>query len=192
MLLFQLSEYIPINHYKTISMQKNFFPTLVTVCIIAHMVRTAYEVLKHKKVITASRLSFIIVFTDMLLLWASWFALNPLDPSRTDLPCIIRYFGIFFILAGVVVFFISLFTIKTLENHKGDLITHGIYSRVRHPMYLGFIFWLLGMSLFHGGIISLVLCIVFIANVLFWRYLEEKELEERFPEYKNYKTKTLF
>jgi len=34
--------------------------------------------------------------------------------------------------------------------------------------------------------------LLFIVNVLFWRSLEEMELEKRFPSYRDYKKTTLF
>jgi len=128
----------------------------------------------------------------MLLLWLSWFALCSLDIYKIALPDIIRYAGISLVGMGVIVFLTGLLTIKSLESYEGDLITRGIYSKIRHPMYLGFILWLIGMPFFNGGLLSFALCIVFIANVLFWKYLEEKELVNRFSAYKEYKKKTIF
>jgi protein-S-isoprenylcysteine O-methyltransferase Ste14 len=84
------------------------------------------------------------------------------------------------------------FTIKTLESYEGDLITKGIYSKIRHPMYFGFILWLIGFPIFFGALFSCILSFLFIVNVLFWRYLEEKELEKRFPSYPDYKKTTIF
>jgi protein-S-isoprenylcysteine O-methyltransferase Ste14 len=89
-------------------------------------------------------------------------------------------------------FLTALFTIKTLESYEGDLITSGIYSKIRHPMYLGFIFWLIGFPLIFEAIFSIILSLIFICNILFWRYLEEKELLDRFPTYLDYKKKTIF
>jgi protein-S-isoprenylcysteine O-methyltransferase Ste14 len=109
-----------------------------------------------------------------------------------DLPDTIRYSGIFLVVLGILIFITGLLTIKALESYDGDLITHGIYSKIRHPMYLGFILWLIGSPVFYGGLISFVLCIVFLGNVLFWRHLEEIELGNRFPAYKDYKKKTIF
>jgi protein-S-isoprenylcysteine O-methyltransferase Ste14 len=172
-------------------MKKELFIAVI-ICIIAHIVRTVYEILKHKQAIKPNRMSFIIVFADMLLLWASWFSLCLLDSGLLRLPVIIRYSGIAMVVLGIVFFLTGLYTIKSLESYEGDLITHGVYSKIRHPMYLGFILWLAGMPLYSGGLLSFVLCIVFIANVLFWRYLEEKELEKRFPEYIDYREKTIF
>jgi len=173
-------------------MKKELFLILVIVCTLTHIIRAIYEILKRKKLIKATNLSFIIVFTNMLLLWASWFALCILDVNKIDLPDIIHYFGIFLVVLGIVIFITGLLTIKALESYEGDLIKHGIYSKIRHPMYLGFILWLIGMPVYCGGIYSFILCIVFIANVLFWRHLEEKELAKRFSLYEDYKKKTIF
>ncbi|HEY5123849.1 MAG TPA: isoprenylcysteine carboxylmethyltransferase family protein [Ignavibacteria bacterium] len=173
-------------------MKKELFITLVAVCIITHIVRLIYEILKHKQVLKAGKLSFVIIFTNMILLWISWVLLCRYDIYKINLPGIIRYTGISLAVVGIIVFLIGLFTIKTLESYDGDLITTGIYSIIRHPMYLGFIFWLIGFPLYFGSSFSMVLSLPFIANILFWRYLEEKELERRFPSYPDYKKTTIF
>jgi protein-S-isoprenylcysteine O-methyltransferase Ste14 len=173
-------------------MKKEFFLILIIVCFFTHIIRTFYEVLKHKKKLKPNKLSFIIMFINMVLLWMSWFALCNLDIHKIAMPPVIRYAGISLVGLGVLVFLIALITIKSLESYEGDLITHGIYSKIRHPMYLAFILWLTGMPLFYGGLISLAMAFVLIANVIFWRYLEEIELEHRFATYWEYKKTTLF
>ena len=173
-------------------MNNRNFILLVIVCLLTHIVRTVYEVLKHKKIVRASKLSFAIIFTNMAVLWISWFTLCSIDVYKINLPPVIKYLGIPLDLLGAVLFFTALFTIKTLETYDGDLITKGIYSRVRHPMYLGFILWLIGTPIFYGVVFSFALAVLFTLNVLFWRHLEEIELEKRFVGYKEYKIKTLF
>jgi protein-S-isoprenylcysteine O-methyltransferase Ste14 len=173
-------------------MENNLFFILVIICFFSHIVRFVYEILKHKKKITPNKLSFVIVFTDMFLLWTSWFYLCSKDPFKINLPEIARYLGLLFAGFGLVIFLIALFTIKTLESYDGELITKGVYSKIRHPMYFSFILWCLGFPIFCDALFSLILSFLFIANILFWRYLEEKELEERFVSYKEYKKKTIF
>jgi protein-S-isoprenylcysteine O-methyltransferase Ste14 len=173
-------------------MNKELFFTLVIVCIITHVVRTGYEILKYKQVLKASKLSFIIIFIDMILLWITWFLLCKFDLFKLNFPNAIKYTGISLSVIGVVIFLISLFTIKTVESHDGDLITTGIYSIIRHPMYLGFILWLIGFPVCFGALFSSGLALLFIANILCWRYLEEKELEKRFPVYSKYREGTIF
>lgn len=173
-------------------MDKNQFFLLVAVCIATHVIRTIYEILKHKQIIHATKLTFVIVFVNMFLLWGSWFGICSDDPNGIILPGFVRYTGLVLVVAGIAIFITALLTIRALEDYEGDLITHGIYSIVRHPMYLAFILWLTGMPLYAGGYVAYFLAIVFIANVLFWRHLEEQELMNRFPGYQEYKKKTIF
>jgi protein-S-isoprenylcysteine O-methyltransferase Ste14 len=173
-------------------MENKLIFILAGVCVITHVVRLVYEILKHKKLLKADKLTFVIIFTNMMILWISWFALCSLDPFTIHLAAIIRYTGISLTISGCIIFLTGLLTIKTLESYEGDLITKGIYSIIRHPMYLGFILWLIGFPVFHGAILSFILSLIFIANVLYWRYLEEKELEKRFSSYQDYKKTTIF
>jgi protein-S-isoprenylcysteine O-methyltransferase Ste14 len=173
-------------------MDKKLFFELVIVCAVTHIIRSIYEILKHKKVLEASKLSFLIMFINMLILWLSWFLLCKLDICKINLPDIVRYLGLVLFAFGIIAFLMGLFTIKTLESYEGDLITTGIYSKIRHPMYFGFILWLIGFPISFGALFSFILSFLFIGNVLFWRYLEEKELVERFPTYSAYKKTTLF
>jgi protein-S-isoprenylcysteine O-methyltransferase Ste14 len=168
------------------------FNILVLLCIVAHIIRLGYEILKHKKLLVPNKISFVIILINMLLLWFSWYLLCSSDSSIISLPTIVNYFGLLLFIIGVVLFLTALFTIKSLETYVGDLISTGIYSKIRHPMYLAFILWLLGLPIYFGGLNSFALALLFIANVLLWRYLEELELVERFPKYISYKKKTLF
>jgi len=173
-------------------MENKLFFILVAVCILTHIIRLVYEILKDKKKLNPGKLSFAIIFTNMMLLWASWIALCSLDAFTIPIAGIIRYSGISLAIIGLIIFLTGLLTIKTLESYDGDLITKGIYSKIRHPMYSGFILWLIGFPLYFGGVISFILAFIFIVNILFWRSLEEKELEKRFPAYMDYKKTTIF
>lgn len=173
-------------------MDKNLFFELVIVCAVTHIIRSAYEILKYKKVLTAGKLTFVIVFINMIMLWGSWGFLCSLDIYKINLPVGIRYSGLVLVAVGIIIFLSGLFTIKTLESYEGDLITKGIYSKIRHPMYSGFILWSIGLPIFFSALFSFILSFLFIGNILFWRYLEEKELEERFSTYPVYRKTTLF
>jgi protein-S-isoprenylcysteine O-methyltransferase Ste14 len=173
-------------------MDKKLFFELIIVCAVTHIIRSIYEILKHKKVLKASKLSFVIMFINMLILWGSWVFLCSLDIYKITLPVIIRYLGLVLFVFGIITFLMGLITIKTLESYEGDLITSGIYSKIRHPMYLGFILWSIGFPIYFGGLFSFILSFLFIGNILFWRYLEEEELEERFSTYKDYRKSTIF
>jgi protein-S-isoprenylcysteine O-methyltransferase Ste14 len=173
-------------------MEKSRFITLIILCFLTHIIRTIYEILKHRQILNPGKLSFVIILTNMMVLWVSWFVLCSQDIYRVYLPAVIRYAGITLFVLGGVAFFTALITIRTLESYDGDLITKGIYSKIRHPMYLGFIFWLIGFPVFFGALVPMMLCVIFIANVLFWRHLEEIELVNRFPGYREYRKTTVF
>lgn len=173
-------------------MENKLFFIMVAICSFTHICRTVYEVMKHRGLLKPGKLSFVIMFTNMLLLWVSWFLLCRNDISRISIPEIIKYTGLILTGLGIVAFLMALITIKTLESYDGDLITGGIYSIFRHPMYAGFILWLIGFPLYFGALYSLILSVLFISNILLWRSLEEKELAKRFPSYGEYRKSTIF
>ena len=60
-------------------------------------------------------------------------------------------------------------------------------------MYVGFIFWIFGWAIYHGAAISLFVGLVAIVNILYWKTLEERELESIYGEiYLEYRKKTWF
>jgi methanethiol S-methyltransferase len=86
----------------------------------------------------------------------------------------------------------TLIQLKGVENIS-HLVTTGLFSRIRHPMYAGFILWILGWVIFHGALLSLFFGIVGIGNILYWRRQEERELESRYREaYREYRSGTWF
>jgi protein-S-isoprenylcysteine O-methyltransferase Ste14 len=68
-----------------------------------------------------------------------------------------------------------------------------LFTKIRHPMYVGFIAWILGWSIFHSAIISLAIGLIGIVSVLWWRRLEEARLEVQFgASYQQYRLTTWF
>jgi protein-S-isoprenylcysteine O-methyltransferase Ste14 len=173
-------------------MRNDFFFALAIVCTITHIIRFIYEILKHKQALKPGKLSFTVIFINMIVLWSSWVLLCRFDIYKVNFPDIVRFTGISLSGLGVIIFFTGLLTIKTLESYDGDLITTGIYSIIRHPMYLAFILWLIGFPVCFGSAFSMILSLPFIVNILYWRFLEEKELKNRFPAYTDYKKSTIF
>jgi protein-S-isoprenylcysteine O-methyltransferase Ste14 len=72
-----------------------------------------------------------------------------------------------------------------------ELITTGIYGYVRHPIYTGLLFMLLGTVLITGTINMLLLLLAALGFFWFKARQEEKLLTKHFPkEYPAYKNKT--
>ena len=71
------------------------------------------------------------------------------------------------------------------------VVKTGLYKRSRNPMYLGGLFFLMGLSILSGNIISFISPILFfiIINWMFIPYEEEKMGKEIGKEYVDYKKK---
>ena len=77
---------------------------------------------------------------------------------------------------------------KGIHEAKGEIVTKGIYSYVRHPQYLGFLLLTFGMNLEWMTFFTVLLWPVI--AVLYYRLAktEEKYSEELFgEEYRKYK-----
>jgi protein-S-isoprenylcysteine O-methyltransferase Ste14 len=75
------------------------------------------------------------------------------------------------------------------------LITCGPYRYCRNPIEFGAIIYYLGIGTLLGGIITGITCFIlgFTAGSIYHKFIEERELEERFgEEYKRYKENTPF
>jgi protein-S-isoprenylcysteine O-methyltransferase Ste14 len=73
----------------------------------------------------------------------------------------------------------------------GELVVHGPFRFVRHPIYLGGVLVALGLSL----VFSAYALLFTAALAVFWlakARLEERHLVERFPGYADYRRRTLF
>jgi protein-S-isoprenylcysteine O-methyltransferase Ste14 len=173
-------------------MISNFY-YLLLVYLACLATRTIYELFKKSgRVDLKNKYLFAAIFTAMCLLWVSWFSLCPEDPQRLDFPPLVHWFGAAFFLSGWILAVGALIQLKGLEDID-HLVTSGLFSRIRHPMYTGFVCWILGWSIYHGAVISFVAGLVGIANVCYWRGLEDRSLTVRYGEiFAQYRSKTWF
>lgn len=100
---------------------------------------------------------------------------------------------------GIVGLLIGLLSYKALGRNfrvymaprrSGTLVTKGVYSLVRHPMYTGVILGLLGYVILFG---SLILVPAWVGVTLLYAIKsvrEERVLADKFPEYEQYRSKT--
>jgi len=172
-------------------MQTEFF-IIFGICFVCYLIRTVYQVLEYKKSkIVAHRSIPTIIGIAMFFQWFFWFSMNFFDPVRTTLPTWLRYIGLALFVAGAILVIVA-------HRHIGGYVTEdraittGIYSKIRHPMYVGFMLWLIGFPLFLQSIVTLASAVIWIACFICWQILEEKDLEIKFRDYKEYKKKTWF
>jgi protein-S-isoprenylcysteine O-methyltransferase Ste14 len=169
------------------------YQILFLVCLVCHIFRSLYEILKYKKILSpGNKIVFSLVFVNMCLLWASWFMMCEVDPVKLTLPFSVRIVGLVFFVTGIFLFAYTVFRLRTLDDFHGQLVQDGLFSITRHPMYLGFIFWLVGYSVFQQSKYTLLTSIIWILNIWFWRYIEEKQLDRKYPNFGEYKKKTIF
>lgn len=172
------------------NMEYYFFVGLYLFTLI---VRTGYELLKKGgRVNPKSRFVFAVIFIVMCLLWVSWFSLCPLDPYRFSLPVTIRWMALGAVMVGLGLAIAGVIQLRGLENIT-HLVTAGLYSKLRHPIYTGFILWILGWSVYHGAVVSLIIGCLGIGNILYWRRLEEENMESGYGDvYREYRRRTWF
>ena len=66
------------------------------------------------------------------------------------------------------------------DTHPPRLLTKGIYARVRHPRYLGFILALIAMALFANHLSLYLLLFTGLPAIYLLVVVEERELRQRF------------
>lgn len=82
------------------------------------------------------------------------------------------------------------FRVYAAPRRSGTLITTGIYSRIRHPMYTGVIVGLGGYVLFFAGLVFLPAWIAVTLLYLVKSVKEEQILTGKFPEYEEYRKRS--
>jgi protein-S-isoprenylcysteine O-methyltransferase Ste14 len=166
---------------------------VLCLCLFGLAIRTVYELLKRRgKVDTKNTTVFWTVFAGMALMLGSWIVLGYFDPLPLPIPAPIRWVGFALVLIAVVVALLGVLRLKGLENID-HLITDGIYSKVRHPMYTGFILWVIGWTIFHSIGITAVVALICAIDILLWRKFEESDLQQKYGEaYLTYKKSTWF
>ena len=70
------------------------------------------------------------------------------------------------------------------------LRTNGIYSVVRHPMYLSVILLVIGGTLYLQAYLTVIPDMIAIIFLIYKISFEEKRLNEKYPEYAEYQKKT--
>ena len=169
------------------------YALIAGLCVLGVAVRTGYEALKSAgRVDTGNTAVFAVVFVAMCVMLSSWPFMCPLDPWRIALPGVARWLGALAVIAALALAVGGLAQLRGLENID-HLVTTGLFSVLRHPMYTGFILWIVGWTAWHGAALSLAVALACIGNIVYWRWLEERALEARYgEEYRAYRGRTWF
>ena len=170
---------------------KTEFIIWTSVCLISLILRTIYNTLKfNKRPIAQNKKVTVGTYIIMGIFWFSWFQMCFSDPVKTDLAEWIRYTGLALFVGGLLLIVFSFLEIRGIE--PGEFAKSGIYSKLRNPMYLGFIIWFISFPVFLESLITLISSVVWISFHIQWKWVEEKELQQENPAYRDYKKSTWF
>ena len=133
-------------------------------------------------------------------------ALNALVPdlvaSRLAIPLLrgfaaAEWTGLFLMTAGLVVCGVAIGHMGTSwrmgvdREHPGDLVTRGIYRRVRHPIYTGVMFIVCGAAAVTADVLSIPVAAATFVSLPVQARLEEEFLAGRYGEvYAEYRQNT--
>ena len=120
-----------------------------------------------KNPLAENKIVFAVILGVMAILWFSWFQMCFFDPVKIAIPVFARVAGLLLFAVGVFLFIFSHMKLKGFED-RGELKTDGIYSKIRNPMYLGFIIWVIGFPIFTRSLLTLVSSPVWVAFFIFW------------------------
>jgi len=141
-----------------------------------------------------------VLLPFFVLLFIAWFVLMPLDAVRfewtLDFALWIQWMGGLSFIPSFYFIFMSFAentflspNIRHQKERDHKLVDTGVYGMVRHPMYLGFVFWMIGGPLLLSSLYGLLLGFLS-AFALGVRIVgEEKMLVKELEGYKAYRKK---
>ncbi|MEO0554681.1 MAG: protein-S-isoprenylcysteine O-methyltransferase [Bacteroidota bacterium] len=147
---------------------------------------------------TLEKTLLFLVFIGMMILPLLYVFTGILDFANYSLSLALQVLGIVFMGLFVWLFYRSHkdlgqnWSVSLEIRDEHTLVSSGVYSKIRHPMYTAIWFWVIGQSLLlHNYIAGLSGIVAFGLMYLLRVGPEEKMMENTFGEqYKNYKSKT--
>ena len=143
---------------------------------------------------TSSVITLLIAFISMNFWDWLYFVMNPvlIQPLLFTSGVILGIIGV--IIAMMATRVISVSTVADMRtDRKAELVTGGIYSRVRHPLYLATVLVLLALSLIYPFLPVFVFSLCMIFYTMIGAYFEERKLVLHYgDEYLEYRKRAGF
>lgn len=108
--------------------------------------------------------------------------------------------GVGVVLAGLVIALLSITehgrvnrggpSALPTPNQNADLITSGLYKRIRHPIYTGVLLAAFGVTIWHGHLVTLIASILLVGLLTSKSLYEEDLLMAQYPQYREYMSTT--
>lgn len=137
-----------------------------------------------------------VLLTLTGLFFFGWLVVMPLDAARfrwSRVPTWLRGVGALILLGAFAVFFLTfrenayLSPVVRVQKERGQtVVSSGPYGYVRHPMYAGFLLFVVGTALLLGSRLGLLGGLVLGAAVARRAVLEERALRDELPGYAAY------
>ncbi len=112
---------------------------------------------------------------------------------RFGLPEFIDFIMLPFMVTGIAIIAVSILQLnKNLSpfpspKQNSELITTGLFSKIRHPIYSGILLLVFSFALYQNSGFKILISFFLLLLFYFKTGYEEKQLILKFPEYKNYK-----
>jgi protein-S-isoprenylcysteine O-methyltransferase Ste14 len=103
--------------------------------------------------------------------------------------------GLVFMAVGEVITIVGMMSLKrsfSIFSEVRELVTGGLYRYIRHPLYCGEIFSMIGFLILYPCYWSTITITCFIILQCFRAKIEERKIQSEIPEYKNFKQSTGF
>ena len=135
--------------------------------------------------------------TGIILVLLGWFCIGNQDRydhvssqllmKISSLALVLHVLGIILIVIGVAIRILA--WIQIPNTHRiGTLVTTGIYSRTRNPIYLAFMLIIVGVAFLFPGLLTLIWLVIGIMVLYGLARVEERDLEKVYGnEYLDYK-----
>lgn len=110
--------------------------------------------------------------------------------SQTPVGIIVELAGLLVGIVAILQMQIGNFNVAPLPKQGGHLVTSGLYSVIRHPMYLAQLMVLLPLVIDYFSPLRVILWSMLFINLIMKQLFEERQLIAQYPEYRNYMQKS--
>ncbi len=170
---------------------------LIFIWVALELFLSLYKRSKSKGQQDRSSLRIIWITLIVAILAANWVSgHHPMMPFSSQI--MVQSIALICFIVGFVIRYYSIYTLKqffTFDVHVGaehELITQGLYSKIRHPAYLGSLIIITALALQFGNLLSFLIVLILAIAVHVYRIrIEESALMQHFGQkYVTYQNRT--